>query len=107
MFFFFQAEDGIRDDLVTGVQTCALPISPFPDARDPGSPFFAGNLFFEPTAEPLSEEAATLWDDALAAGWSILVAGAGKGAGTVRETIAAEILTLRARVRGRLFEGAP
>src|SRR5947208_16126609 len=27
VFFFFQAEDGIRDDLVTGVQTCALPIS--------------------------------------------------------------------------------
>src|SRR5258708_17546497 len=26
-FFFFQAEDGIRDDLVTGVQTCALPIA--------------------------------------------------------------------------------
>src|SRR5258708_16678929 len=26
LFFFFQAEDGIRDDLVTGVQTCALPI---------------------------------------------------------------------------------
>src|SRR5258708_28745325 len=26
MIFFFQAEDGIRDDLVTGVQTCALPI---------------------------------------------------------------------------------
>src|SRR2546423_3214961 len=26
MFFFFQAEDGIRDKLVTGVQTCALPI---------------------------------------------------------------------------------
>src|SRR2546425_6428787 len=25
--FFFQAEDGIRDKLVTGVQTCALPIS--------------------------------------------------------------------------------
>ena len=24
--FFFQAEDGIRDRLVTGVQTCALPI---------------------------------------------------------------------------------
>src|SRR5258708_20041276 len=30
-FFFFQAEDGIRDDLVTGVQTCALPISRHPD----------------------------------------------------------------------------
>src|SRR2546422_1887195 len=27
--FFFQAEDGIRDVAVTGVQTCALPISPF------------------------------------------------------------------------------
>src|SRR3712207_8827610 len=27
MFFFFQAEDGIRDIGVTGVQTCALPIS--------------------------------------------------------------------------------
>src|SRR2546429_4300638 len=27
MFFFFQAEDGIRDVAVTGVQTCALPIS--------------------------------------------------------------------------------
>src|SRR5207247_5044289 len=39
-FFFFQAEDGIRDPLVTGVQTCALPIfSPeavdqLPDLRD-------------------------------------------------------------------------
>src|SRR5690625_5680736 len=27
-FFFFQAEDGIRDGHVTGVQTCALPILP-------------------------------------------------------------------------------
>src|SRR5256885_10942343 len=27
VFFFFQAEDGIRDYKVTGVQTCALPIS--------------------------------------------------------------------------------
>src|SRR5256885_13240315 len=29
-FFFFQAEDGIRDYKVTGVQTCALPISMSP-----------------------------------------------------------------------------
>src|SRR2546430_15759687 len=28
VFFFFQAEDGIRDLTVTGVQTCALPIYP-------------------------------------------------------------------------------
>src|SRR5690606_40657118 len=31
--FFFEAEDGIRDFHVTGVQTCALPISPAPPAR--------------------------------------------------------------------------
>src|SRR2546430_6808995 len=30
IFFFFQAEDGIRDLTVTGVQTCALPISVSP-----------------------------------------------------------------------------
>src|SRR5207244_9378428 len=35
--FFFQAEDGIRDDLVTGVQTCALPIS----GRSSPSPFMS------------------------------------------------------------------
>src|SRR3712207_1012444 len=32
-FFFFQAEDGIRDIGVTGVQTCALPILPNPDVQ--------------------------------------------------------------------------
>src|SRR6266446_8719637 len=31
-YFFFQAEDGIRDYKVTGVQTCALPISLLPRA---------------------------------------------------------------------------
>src|SRR3989304_2390771 len=30
LFVFLQAEDGIRDVAVTGVQTCALPISPAP-----------------------------------------------------------------------------
>src|SRR2546429_7496455 len=39
-FFFFQAEDGIRDVAVTGVQTCALPISPPPgrEVRHPRLP---------------------------------------------------------------------
>src|SRR3989449_11355213 len=32
-FFFFQAEDGIRDVAVTGVQTCALPISRLHDIQ--------------------------------------------------------------------------
>src|SRR2546426_3579352 len=34
LFFFFQAEDGIRDYKVTGVQTCALPISVAPERTD-------------------------------------------------------------------------
>src|SRR5260370_23530815 len=37
--FFFQAEDGIRDSSVTGVQTCALPISLF---------IFWGSEFYYP-----------------------------------------------------------
>src|SRR5690606_39331317 len=39
VFFFFQAEDGIRDFHVTGVQTCALPIY----GRRPGGLFRAGS----------------------------------------------------------------
>src|SRR5439155_5136085 len=41
LFFFFQAEDGIRDGHVTGVQTCALPISRprfFPDSSSASVP---------------------------------------------------------------------
>src|SRR5688500_19358389 len=34
VFFFFQAEDGIRVYKVTGVQTCALPISRLCDSRE-------------------------------------------------------------------------
>src|SRR5207244_7453584 len=41
LVFFFQAEDGIRDDLVTGVQTCALPISV--SAADTGSVHGSGS----------------------------------------------------------------
>src|SRR3989440_7513859 len=49
-FFFFQAEDGIRDLIVTGVQTCALPIwSPrfhphFPSLRTTSCRHRAGML---------------------------------------------------------------
>ena len=46
-FFFFQAEDGIRDFHVTGVQTCALPIS----AASVGQ-FAAYFLFEEQGVEP-------------------------------------------------------
>src|SRR2546430_5863399 len=37
VFFFFQAEDGIRDLTVTGVQTCALPILRTTSGRRPSS----------------------------------------------------------------------
>src|SRR2546427_1522322 len=53
MFFFFQAEDGIRDLTVTGVQTCALPISyPLPSGC-PGTLWFARREFW---AGQLAEE---------------------------------------------------
>src|SRR5260370_23765045 len=48
VFFFFQAEDGIRDSSVTGVQTCALPIccflqrQPGPDHRAKKQPLDGG-----------------------------------------------------------------
>src|SRR5439155_9231453 len=45
--FFFQAEDGIRDGHVTGVQTCALPISDLASLihdKTEGHPLFAINL---------------------------------------------------------------
>src|SRR5260370_13402201 len=41
-FFFFQAEDGIRDSSVTGVQTCALPISATADALNLAAQVVAG-----------------------------------------------------------------
>src|SRR5256885_10850015 len=43
-FFFFQAEDGIRDYKVTGVQTCALPI--FEPSAAPGFVLKAGERPF-------------------------------------------------------------
>src|SRR5207248_8656265 len=42
VFFFFQAEDGIRDRTVTGVQTCALPI--YADRVLPASTFASRRL---------------------------------------------------------------
>src|SRR2546429_6961206 len=45
--FFFQAEDGIRDVAVTGVQTCALPISsPSAPAAANNNPALKGNYAF-------------------------------------------------------------
>src|SRR5205807_5621308 len=43
IFFFFQAEDGIRDYKVTGVQTCALPIFSRPRSRSRSRPSFTSS----------------------------------------------------------------
>src|SRR5437016_12008434 len=59
-FFFFQAEDGIRDWSVTGVQTCALPISAkygqlgdlWAWQRSQGTAGFRGVAFNEPGLDP-------------------------------------------------------
>src|SRR2546422_6113108 len=73
-FFFFQAEDGIRDVAVTGVQTCALPIAVLLGSRCccsrpwscPGSPAKSGNSPFSLRAR-LSKP--TLWSPLCAATW--------------------------------------
>src|SRR5260221_269097 len=44
--FFFQAEDGIRDHCVTGVQTCALPIWDFTSASRPATSFWRSSAAF-------------------------------------------------------------
>src|SRR2546429_4544036 len=51
-FFFFQAEDGIRDVAVTGVQTCALPIYMLvvPASNPSVAVFAAGGLTFSAPA---------------------------------------------------------
>src|SRR5215510_10571302 len=56
-FFFFQAEDGIRDGHVTGVQTCALPISPgdVPMLLAIGREFVLGSYLGPPLAFWLGE----------------------------------------------------
>src|SRR5437879_11217050 len=61
-FFFFQAEDGIRDTSVTGVQTCALPIScpasspSTPKAASPSAPPRAPNSLTIPNGQSTRSE---------------------------------------------------
>src|SRR5256885_13280983 len=55
--FFFQAEDGIRDYKVTGVQTCALPICP---ENVETKPIFTGFCALAALAEIASSAAASI-----------------------------------------------
>src|SRR5947209_20341114 len=64
-FFFFQAEDGIRDIGVTGVQTCALPIFHTSPTRKRGRPSLARRAGIAATTQQLTVCAKTLpFDDA-------------------------------------------
>src|SRR5207245_7019740 len=56
-FFFFQAEDGIRDATVTGVQTCALPISSSPTSRT--SPLLTGDVLTGGLVRDVGEDVGT------------------------------------------------
>src|SRR5206468_5517462 len=60
--FFFQAEDGIRDLIVTGVQTCALPISDTANSADTAGVWrLAPSLFaWVDTGDPLPERMDTV-----------------------------------------------
>src|SRR6478672_13908849 len=78
-FFFFQAEDGIRDLIVTGVQTCALPISGI--ERRP-VPVRSGGCVIP------SDEARGLWAAESAVGWGVrLGLGLVKGIGEEHEDL--------------------
>ena len=61
VIFFFQAEDGIRHTSVTGVQTCALPISYYgPEKEYHGHPIRADHHRAEHSSDP--KNAARLWE---------------------------------------------
>src|SRR5256886_8801990 len=72
-FFFFQAEDGIRDLTVTGVQTCALPIS----IPDPGDADRGGRRSLHDHAGPRRDRAPRRQGDTALAVRSIRAAAAG------------------------------
>src|SRR3989442_13091285 len=83
VLFFFQAEDGIRDADVTGVQTCALPILEIETSSTVGVPRAGQHWFFAPyleleygvtgrwTSELYLEGQSTAGDSAIFTGWRI------------------------------------
>src|SRR5256885_5550248 len=72
--FFFQAEDGIRDYKVTGVQTCALPICPPPSPR--WRSWFPGTNVTRACAESFSSASSAI---GLCSRMLFITAGSGRG----------------------------
>src|SRR6266567_7423527 len=97
-FFFFQAEDGIRDLTVTGVQTCALPIWAHPrGGGDCPGWLFGGACFADVGAEDLAGPAPA--PGPLPPLSSVMLAGT---AATMTAAAAAPTATWRVRCRRRL-----
>src|SRR2546426_5906918 len=71
-FFFFQAEDGIRDYKVTGVQTCALPI--FPHGARRGLSGWAGERMLWSLERKMTAAPSPMMPESQAPGMSRLVA---------------------------------
>src|SRR5256885_15989208 len=65
-FFFFQAEDGIRDYKVTGVQTCALPIANCAPVVNPFGPIDAPSA----DAPPIQFSLRARYDWSIAGGYT-------------------------------------
>src|SRR6266496_590393 len=85
-FFFFQAEDGIRDLYVTGVQTCALPIS-FASAL----PNWPAGLWWRRMEEPMSHSSYR----------TALIVGAGSGlSASIARVFANANMTVALAARG-------
>src|SRR5690606_40686791 len=97
-FFFFQAEDGIRDFHVTGVQTCALPICHGPTARS------------APLIQP--EEAAEAEEGGISLHWMVaavllvVIVWFNTGVFGVRPVLVQEIGRASCRERGWMWRAA-
>src|SRR3712207_8827116 len=82
-YFFFQAEDGIRDIGVTGVQTCALPILFWPKMQHFGQ-----------------ERREVTWDGVEGRQWDVVVVGGGiVGTGIAKEASRAGLSVVRSEER--------
>src|SRR2546430_3063487 len=68
-FFFFQAEDGIRDLTVTGVQTCALPICTDDQAEDQETRVHGASLFAYDSERMLRQRRSTTCESCHGSRW--------------------------------------
>src|SRR6266516_6791099 len=84
-FFFFQAEDGIRDRNVTGVKTCALPISSRAQIAVFSTARWLPTVHRSKASPRANERSAALIDgDAFASGTA--PSGSGSSSGLIRKT---------------------